>query len=140
MRVCGNHYKNKFLRIKAVNDTLGLLPEKRVINNNIFLFLHNELSKSGNYKLFAGDSLLSGISFNHNRKESDMSFILPEELQKLCTDAGLTNISVLTATAGQALPGLLQEINQGKLYWKYCILLALLFLATEQAILRLWKE
>lgn len=132
--------QNKFFRIRADKDTLGLLPEKRVVNNSILLFLHNAVNKAGNYKLYAGDSLLSGISFNHNRKESDISFIAPDKLQKACADAGLKNTSVLAVAAGEALPALLQEINQGKYYWKYCLLLALLFLAAEQAILRLWKE
>lgn len=132
--------QNTFFRIKAAKDTLGLLPERRVINNSTLLFLHNAVTKAGNYMLYAADSLISGISFNHNRKESDMSFIAPDGLQKLCTDNGLKNFSVLSISSGQALPALLQEINRGTYFWKYCILLALLFLATEQAILRLWKE
>lgn len=132
--------QNVFFKIRADKDTLGLLPEKRVINNSVLLFLHNEVTDAGNYKLFAGDSFLSGISFNHNRKESDMSFVPVNNLQQMCINAGLKNVSVLAVSAGESLPGLLQEINQGKYYWKYCILLALLFLAAEQAILRLWKE
>jgi len=131
--------QNTFFKIKADKDTLSLLPERRVTNNSVLLFLHNQVSTAGNYKLTAGDSLLTGLSFNYNRKESDMSFIPLADLQKLCNDAGLKNYTVI-ASAGQSLPTLLQEVNRGKYYWKYCILLALLFLTTEQALLRLWKE
>ncbi len=131
--------QNTFFKIKADKDTISLLPERRVINNSVLLFIHNQVNTAGNYTLTAGDSLISGISFNYNRKESDMSFVAPADLQKLCSDAGLKDFSVLAGT-GESLPTLLQEVNRGKYYWKYCILFALLFLASEQAILRLWKE
>ncbi|HXB12297.1 MAG TPA: hypothetical protein VNZ45_09945, partial [Bacteroidia bacterium] len=100
---------------------------------------HNQVTTAGNYKLTAADSLLSGISFNYNRKESDMSFLPTPELQKLCDDAGLRNFSVMSVS-NASLSTLMQEVNRGKYYWKYCILLALLFLAAEELILRLWKE
>ena len=131
--------QNAFFKIKADKDTLSLLPERRVINNSVLLFLHNQVSTAANYKLTAGDSLLNGLSFNYNRKESDMSFISPTDLEKTVSNTGLKNFTVM-ATTGQSLPTLLQEVNRGKYYWKYCVLFALLFLATEQALLKLWKE
>ena len=87
----------------------------------------------------AGDSLISGYSFNYNRKESEMTFLPPTALDSLCKNAGIKNFSVL-ASSGDTLPALLSEVNRGKFYWKYCILLALLFLAVEESLLRLWKE
>jgi len=131
--------QNTFFKIKADKDTLSLLPERRVINNSVLLFLHNQVSTAANYKLTAGDSLLNGLSFNYNRKESDMSFISPTDLEKTVSNTGLKNFTVMAST-GQSLPTLLQEVNRGKYYWKYCVLFALLFLATEQALLKLWKE
>ncbi len=131
--------QNTFFKIQAAKDTLSILPERRVVNNSVLLFLHNQVTTAGNYKLTAADSLLSGISFNYNRKESDMSFLPTPELQKLCDDAGLRNFSVMSVS-NASLSTLMQEVNRGKYYWKYCILLALLFLAAEELILRLWKE
>ena len=131
--------QNTFFKIKADKDTISLLPERRVINSSVLLFVHNQVTLAGNYKLNAGDSLISGVSFNYNRKESDMSFIAAADLAKICSDAGMKNFSVLAVT-GQSLPNVLQEVNRGTFLWKYCLLLSLLFLAAEQAILRLWKE
>src|SRR6185312_4111846 len=74
--------QNAYFKIKADKDTLSLLPERRVINNSVLLFLHNQVSPAANYKLTPGDSLLEGLSFNYNRKESDMSFISPTDLEK----------------------------------------------------------
>jgi len=126
-------------KVKSVADTFSFLPEKRVVNDKTLLFIHNQISVAGNYKLMAGDSLISGYSFNYNRKESEMTFLPPTALDSLCKNAGIKNFSVL-ASSGDTLPALLSEVNRGKFYWKYCILLALLFLAVEESLLRLWKE
>ncbi|HTB05458.1 MAG TPA: BatA domain-containing protein [Bacteroidia bacterium] len=131
--------QNVFFKIEATKDTLSVLPERRIINDNVFLFLHNQITQAGNYKLMAGDSLVSGISFNYNRKESDMSYLTPADIETLCERAGMKNVSVLPSSSA-SLPSLLTEVNRGKYYWKYCVLLALLFLALEEVILRLWKE
>jgi Aerotolerance regulator N-terminal len=126
-------------KITSISDTFSFLPEKRVVNDKTLLFLHNQVNAAGNYKLTAGDSLISGYSFNYDRKESEMSFLTPAALDSLCKNAGVKNFSVLPST-GDTLPALLSEVNRGKFYWKYCILFALLFLAVEESLLRLWKE
>ncbi len=131
--------QNVFFKIKGDKDTISILPEKRVINDNVFLFLHSQLSLAGNFKLMAGDSLTSGISFNYNRRESDLRCLSADELQAMSSKAGVKNVSVLNVT-NTSLPSLLTEVNRGKYYWKYCILFALLFLAMEEALLRLWKD
>jgi len=126
-------------KIKSISDTFSFLPERRVVNDKTMLFLHNQINAAGNYKLFAGDSLISGYSFNYDRKESEMTLLSPTAIDSLCKNAGIKNFSVLSVT-GDTLPALLNEVNRGKFYWKYCILLALLFLAIEECLLRLWKE
>ncbi len=134
-----NLAQGRMFKIKSLNDTFSFLPEKRIVNDKTMLFLHNQVSAAGNFKLTAGDSLISGYSFNYDRKESQMNFLAPTALDSLCKNAGVTNFSVLPST-GDTLPALLTEVNRGKFYWKYCILLALLFLAIEECLLRLWKE
>lgn len=126
-------------KIKSINDTFSFLPEKRVVNDKTLLFMHGQVNAAGNYKLTAGDSTISRYSFNYDRKESQMSFLTPGALDSLCKNVGVTNFSVLSAS-GDTLPTLLTEVNRGKFYWKYCILLALLFLAIEEGLLRLWKD
>jgi len=134
-----NLAEGTMFKIKSLSDTFSFLPEKRVVNDKALLFLHGQITSAGNYKLMAGDSIISRYSFNYDRKESQMSFMSAGALDSLCKNAGVTNFSVLP-TSGDTLPALLTEVNRGKFYWKYCILLALLFLAIEEALLRLWKE
>jgi hypothetical protein len=131
--------QNKFFKVQASKDTLSIIPERRVVNNSVLLFMHNQVNVAGNFNLMAGDSLISGLSFNYNRKESDMSFLATTDLQAMCEATGLKNFTVLPVTTA-SVSALVQEVNRGKYYWKYCIILALLFLAAEEAILKLWKE
>ena len=126
-------------KIKSDSGSFSFLPEKRTVNDKTLLFIHNQVSLSGNYKLFAGDSVCSGYSFNYDRKESQMSFLSDKGLDSLCTNAGIKNFNVIASTT-ENLSSLLGEVNRGKFYWKYCIILALLFLAIEELLLRLWKE
>ncbi len=134
-----NLAQNVFFKIQSAKDTLSVLPERRIINDNVFLFLHSQLSQAGNFNLMAGDSLVSGISFNYNRRESDLRCLAVADIEATYSKAGVKNFSVMAVT-NASLPALLTEVNRGKYYWKYCILLALLFLAAEEALLRLWKD
>ncbi|MGP8214617.1 MAG: BatA domain-containing protein [Bacteroidia bacterium] len=131
--------QNVFFKIQGDKDTLSILPERQIINDNVFLFVHTELTQAGNFKLMAGDSLVSGISFNYSRRESDLRCLSPADIETSCSKAGIKNFSVIPVTTA-AFPSLLTEVNRGKYYWKYCVLLALLFLAAEEALLRLWKD
>lgn len=131
--------QNVFFKIQGNKDSISVLPERRVINDNTFLFLHNQLSQAGNFNLMAGDSLVSGISFNYNRLESNLQCLVSADIETVCSKAGLKNFSVMAVT-NASLPSLLTEVNRGTYYWKYCILIALLFLAAEEAILRLMKD
>ncbi len=126
-------------KIKSVSDTFSFLPEKRVVNDKTLLFLHSQVNAAGNYKLLAGDSLISGYSFNYDRKESEMSFLSASGIDSLCKNAGIQNFSVLPST-GDTLPAMLNEVNRGQFYWKYCVLLALLFLGVEEGLLRIKAE
>jgi hypothetical protein len=134
-----NLSQNVFFKIQGDKDTLSVLPERRIVNDNTFLFLHSQLSQAGSFRLMAGDSLISGISFNYNRRESDLRCLTQTEIETICSKGGVKNFAVMSVT-NASLPSLLTEVNRGKYYWKYCILLALLFLATEEALLRLWKD
>ena len=81
---------------------------------------------------------ISGISFNYDRKESDLSLCTPEELVSLYEKESLGNFSLIDA-GGKDITKVLADIGQGKKLWKWCIILVLLFLSIETALLRLWK-
>ncbi len=78
------------------------------------------------------------MAFNFDRKESDMNFMTAEDLQKQIDEKGLKNISIIQPNE-KTLTNALQEVNDGKKLWKLFLILALIFLAAEILIIRLFK-
>ena len=123
--------------IKGDNN-FDVIPEHRVTEAGTDIFIHNQVTESGNYLLTQGDEVLGGLSFNYDRKESNLETYAPEKLEELARAAGLDNFSLLEA-GPRELTASLAEIDQGRKLWKLCIILALAFLATEVLLLRLLK-
>jgi len=124
-------------KIKGDND-FEIIPENRILDLQPTIFVHDQIKNAGNYNLFAGTENISGISFNYDRKESDLSRYSPDELISLYEKSNLINFSLIDA-GDNDITIILADIGQGKKLWKWCILLVLLFLAIEIALLRLWK-
>ena len=82
--------------------------------------------------------MIAGISFDFNRKESDLSCFSYSELKEQVANNNLFNIIILETTE-KSITQSLTEINQGKKLWKLCVILALLFLAIEVLLLRFMK-
>ncbi len=124
--------------IKSLNTDFDVIPEHKSIDAKTEIFVHNQITNAGSYNLYAGKDLITGISFNFNRKESDLSCYSSDELKKLAAEKNLNNFNVLEVGA-QNLKQSLIEIEQGRKLWKICIVLALLFLAVEVLLLRFMR-
>ena len=125
-------------RIKSITTDFEIIPEHRVMNGKTEIFTHNQIKDAGNYNLYAGKELIGGISFNFSRKESDLSCYTHEELNVQLAVNDYDNFTIIE-TGVQSIQQSLMELEQGKKLWKLCIILALLFLATEVLLLRFMK-
>ena len=124
--------------IRGENNNFDVIPEHKVMDSKTEILVHNQITNAGNYSLLAGKELITGVSFNFNRKESDLSCFTTVELTEQLSKNNLNNFKVLV-TGAQSLKQSLMEIEQGKKLWKFCIILALLFLAVEVLLLRFMK-
>ncbi len=126
------HLKNEALNF-------DIIPEVRKMDNSMILSVHDQISNSGSYQLYADKTLLSEISFNFDRIESDLTCYTTEELEK--TMNGITGIkfSVIQAE-GKDLSHTINQLNEGKPLWKICITLVLLFLAAEILLIRFFRS
>ena len=82
--------------IKGDNN-FDIIPEHKVGDHVTDVFVHDQITAAGNYKLFLGDTVLSGLSFNFDRKESNLNCYSADELLKQKESAGLNNFSLLEA-------------------------------------------
>jgi len=94
--------------------------------------------ESGNYGITAGDQQLGNLSINYNRKESKIASLSETAITDLFDAAGIKTQSVSNA-AGWSGASFLQ-LDQPLTYWKWCVLLVLVFLLSEMAIVYFWKH
>ncbi|MBL0329282.1 MAG: BatA and WFA domain-containing protein [Bacteroidetes bacterium] len=124
--------------IKNVAKKFDIIPEHKLVDSKTTILVHNQIKEANNYDLLANVDLIGGISYNFNRNESDLTCYTAAELTEKLNSLNWSNVSVMELSA-QNLSESLMELEQGKKLWKLCIILALLFLATEVALLRFMK-
>ncbi|MES2761913.1 MAG: BatA and WFA domain-containing protein [Bacteroidota bacterium] len=124
--------------ISPTAKKVDVIPEHRLLNNATTLFTQNQITEAGQYGVFENGQLIKDLAFNFDRKESDMNFMSNEDLQKQIDEKGLKNISIIVPDE-KTLTNALQEVNDGKKLWKLFLILALVFLAAEILIIRLFK-
>ena len=96
------------------------------------MYVHDQVRQAGTYQLQVNKQLLRPVSFNYDRKESDLR---PTEIDEVVR--GLQVPADVVDSQSPDLTHAITRAQDGIQLWKYCILLALLFLAIEVALIRL---
>ncbi len=125
-------------KIKAPNSELEIIPGFRSSGSITQLMMQGQINTSGNYLLILDTDTLSGLSFNFDRKESDLTAMQTSDIEKEAEKAGLESYKVLNSQV-KGIDAQLSDLSQGTKLWKLFILLALLFLAIEILLLKFWK-
>ncbi|NUQ24850.1 MAG: BatA domain-containing protein [Saprospiraceae bacterium] len=112
------------------------IPQQRIVGSTVFLTLNEEVKEAGFYQLFMqSDTILQKMAFNYNRKESELDYYNPTDLQTWVGD----NAKVIDINDNTVLTAKIEERSKGVTLWRWCVILALLFLAAEVLLLRFWK-
>ncbi len=113
------------------------IPEQRIIGSKAFLGIGNQVPEAGFYDLFlTQDTVLAEYAFNYDRKESALEYIPANELANQISNE---NINVINVTEEAVLTARIEERSQGIVLWRWCLILALAFLAAEVLLLRFWR-
>lgn len=104
-------------------------------NNSSMLDIRDQVSKAGTYALQLKDQVISKLAFNYDRIESDVRH---GDMDLIVQSMG-GNVAVLGDVAMADLSNYINEKNNGISLWRWCLILALLFLLIETALLRFWK-
>lgn len=127
------------LKIASAAGDFEFIPGLENLNKKLNIRIYNQIQKSGQYKLLKNNEVLKGLSFNYNRKESEMKFASQIELQDFISRYSLSNTRII-ADMGKPLSDAIKDMNQGTRLWKLFIILALIFLGVEIFLLRVWNE
>lgn len=116
-----------------------IIPAHTVIDGRTVLDVHRQVTDPGNYFVKLGTTQLTGLSFNYDRKESDLTTLTKEEIETGYKSAGLTNFSFIENNSN-GLTAALTELDYGIRLWKTCIWLVLFFLLAEILLIRFWRN
>ncbi len=127
--------------IHLKNNTIDFIPIKKRIGNLDYLSIRgNEASerlKAGVFDI-VGTTNLGKLALNYNRLESNIEPMELDDVVSGFKDKGLVNISPGQIKDGQSLAKL--DLEKPFEYWRWAILLSLLFLILELALSRWWKN
>jgi hypothetical protein len=112
------------------------IPEQRIVGAKAFLGIGNQVLEAGFYDLFLNqDTVLSKYGFNFDRKESNLTYLNADQLRE---QANL-KMNVLNVQEEAVLTASIEERSQGVALWRWCVILALVFLGVEILLLRFWR-
>ena len=112
------------------------IPGQTSLGAQIILNTNEQLKESGFYELYLNpDTVLSSFAFNYDRTESQLATTPLNELEALKNSA----INIIKADGVKDLGQVVGERSRGIILWRWCLILALIFLAIEVLLLRFWK-
>jgi len=119
------------------NNTIDLIPRVRNTNNSTTVFINSDIETANNYTLENNKTKI-GLAYNYNRSESELTYLSSSEIDAIIKSSSI-NVQYIDLTNG-TIQTALSDLNIGKKYWKYCIILALLFLAVEIVLIKIFKQ
>ena len=136
-------FKNEFQQngdVKIINNlekpTTSFFPKVSNNKGNSIIFLENEIPFLGHYYLMKKDSLLDIISVNGTKSESEMNFINYKEFKQEITNLKLEETIKFWNLSAKKYPEIISLKNNNNEYWKYFILLGIIFLILEIIIIK----
>lgn len=109
--------------LKVAKDEYEFIPQQQSFANKVTLTFDENPSADGIYSILSQNKSLKNISFNYERKESDLNYL------------DLSDLS--TSTKKASISAVFQEIEKDNAVnelWKWFVILALLFMIVEVLI------
>ncbi|HFA51456.1 MAG TPA: hypothetical protein ENJ95_20780 [Bacteroidetes bacterium] len=122
---------------KLKGEQEEFIPQQRILTSKVYLGVQDQIKKAGYYDLFLNpDTTLAKFAFNYDRRESNLAYIPENQLKETAPE----NMSILTEKAAASFTEVVSDRSRGVVLWRWCLILALLALAGEVLLLRLWKK
>ena len=134
-----NKNPDNIFHIVNKEKNIDIIPQSVNTEDNIYkLFINNNIQEDGQYNILNGNTPVSGISVNYNRKESDLNHYSFKELKSFSSDFSGKNLSVLETNKQMLKESVLNQ-NRGLQLQKLFLILTLLFIALEIIFIKFLK-
>jgi len=122
---------------KIKGEKEEFIPEQKVIGSKVILGINNQIKEAGFYDLYLNkEKPLNVYGFNFDRRESELQYINVAGLATMTQNNPA--FSIVDSSNNTNFAELIKERSTGFVLWRWCIILALLFLAIEVLLLRFW--
>jgi hypothetical protein len=126
-------------KIKSPATNFEMIPQLTRSGNMLNVFVGNQVPEAGNYQLVDNNKVISGLSFNYNRNESNLECFPVSELETMLNKAHLKKFS-LVEPGQRPLNEVITQMNSGTQLWRYFVWLALAMLLGEILLIRFFKK
>ncbi len=127
--------KNK---VSMKKGDFSYIPEQTIRGSQLIFNLPQENAQAGFYDLQLGDSLLSTIAINIPKEESRLENYSISELKTLFESR--KNVILYENAINEAFVNDFKTAHIGTGLWKYCLIIALIFLMLETLLIRFLKS
>ncbi|MCX6283438.1 MAG: BatA domain-containing protein [Bacteroidetes bacterium] len=127
------------VKIRKWNTSYEFIPELKISGQHMQTRIQGQISEAGWYQVFAGSKEITALAFNYDRKESDINCFSTKELEANIRKYNLKNFKVLKPS-GLPFSKQIEQLNTGLPLWKYFVVLALIFLAFEILLIRIFRS
>ncbi len=130
-----NHQSVTDEMIYTITGQEEFIPGQTNLANKTMLSFNNMIKLAGYYDIQLEDTPIKTIAMNYDRLESAMDFFSVEELRSKFGES----VNIIENSLKNDLGNIIKEKDKGITLWRWCLILALLFLAVETVLLRFWK-
>lgn len=123
-------------RVVTFSGAREFIPAITPLGSRMLLDPGDQVREAGFYDLVAEEEVIGVYAFNYDRTESDLSYYTVDELDSRYGAA----FEIWPAVARASLTEQITQRERGITLWRWCIILALAFLALEILLIRLWKS
>ncbi|HHP7239806.1 BatA domain-containing protein [Longibacter sp.] len=120
-------------------DGVDRVPEQRSLFGATLLNVGAELHTTGIYDVMAGDRVVRRLAVAVPSAESNLATAPLDEAQSSLRSAIGGPVDPLVSDASESVATALEQQRAGTEIWNVFLLLALLFLVSEQVLARLWQ-
>ncbi|MCB2411171.1 BatA domain-containing protein [Hymenobacter lucidus] len=116
-------------------DSLTVVPAQRWEAGTLRLTIPATVQEAGFYQVVYNNRVLTTLALNIDKDESELSYYSAAELRQLI-GPNRPNIQVYESGTDRSVAAHYKAQRVGTPLWRYCLLLALVFLLTEVLLLR----
>ena len=121
--------------IYSIEGPDAFIPGQTSRGSKTLISFNNMIDVSGHYDLVLDDEKQLGFAFNYDRTESELDFFSASEIK----DALGSHVNMIDNIIESDLGIIIKEKDKGVILWRWCLILALIFLGIETLLLRFWK-